>query len=49
MITEIFVTELNETFFSMYGLISFSGETKTGNKLALISPSTKLKFNTNTY
>ena len=29
----------------MYGLISFSGETKTDNKLALISPSSKLKFN----
>ena len=29
----------------MYGLISFSGETKTDNKLALISPSNKLKLN----
>ena len=44
MITETFVTELNESF-STYGLISFSGETKTDNKLVLISPSSKLKFN----
>ena len=44
MIIETFVTELNESF-SKYGLISFSGETKTNNKLALISPSSKLKFN----
>ena len=44
MIIETFVTELNESF-SMYGLTSFSGGTKTNNKLALISPSSKLKFN----
>ena len=44
MITEIFVTELNKNF-PTYGLISFSGEAKTDNKLALISPSNKLKFN----
>ena len=44
IITKTFVTELNENF-STYGLISFSGETKTDNKLALISPSNKLKFN----
>ena len=42
MITEKLVTELNQSI-SMYGLISFSGETKTDNKLALISPSSKLK------
>ena len=41
---ETFATELNESF-STYGLISFSGEIKTDNKLALISPSSKLKFN----
>ena len=29
----------------MSGLISFSGETKTDNKLALISLSSQLKFN----
>ena len=44
MITETFVTELYKSF-STFGLISFSGETKTDNKLALISPSSKLKFN----
>ena len=44
MITETFVTELNENF-PTYSLISFSGETKTDNKLALIKPSSKLKFN----
>ena len=38
MITKTFVTKLNQSF-STYGLISFSGETKTDNKLALISPS----------
>ena len=43
-ITETFVIELNKNVL-MYGLISFSGETKTGNKLALISPSNKLKLN----
>ena len=44
MITETFVTELNEGF-STNGLISFSDETKTDNKLALISLSSQLKFN----
>ena len=44
MITETFVTELNEGF-STNGLISFSDETKTDNKLALISLSSTLKFN----
>ena len=44
MITETFLTELNKNF-STYGLISLSGETKTDNKLTLISPSNKLKFN----
>ena len=44
MITETFVTELNKNVL-MYGLISFSGETKTDNKLALISPSNNLKLN----
>ena len=44
IITETFVTELNQRF-STYRLISFSGETKTDNKLALISLSSELKFN----
>ena len=44
MITKIFATKLNKSF-SMSGLISFSGETKTDNKLALISLSSQLKFN----
>ena len=43
MITETFLTELNENI-STYDLISFSGETKTDNKLHLISPNNKLKF-----
>ena len=44
MITKAFVTKLSKSF-STYGLISFSGETKTDNKLVLISPSSKWKFN----
>ena len=44
MINETFVTELNEGF-STNGLISFSDENKTDNKLALISLSSTLKFN----
>ena len=44
MITETFVTKLNENI-STYGLISFSGKTKTDNKLHLITPHNQLKFN----
>ena len=44
MITETFVTELNKNT-SMYGLILFSGESKTDRKLHLIIPHNKLKFN----
>ena len=44
MITQTFLTELNE-IISKYGLILFSGETKTKNKLHLICPNNKLKFN----
>ena len=46
MITETFVSELNKNF-STYGLILFSGEAKTENKLSLslIKPDNKLKFN----
>ena len=44
MITKTFATDLNQSF-STYGFISFSGETKTDNKLALNSSSSKLKFN----
>ena len=44
MITETFVTELNQKFLT-YGLISFSGETKTNNKLDLITLNNKFKFN----
>ena len=43
MIAETFVTEINKNI-STYGLISFSAETKTNNKLALISQHNKLKF-----
>ena len=38
-----FTTELQKEF-SIYGLISFSGETKKDNKLKLITPENKLKF-----
>ena len=44
IITETCVTELNKNFLT-YVLISFSDETKTDSKLALISPSSKPKFN----
>ena len=44
MITKTLVTELNKNV-SADRSISFSGDTKTDNKLALISPSNKLKFN----
>ena len=43
MITDTFVTKLNKSF-STYDLISCYGETKTDNKLARISPSSRLKF-----
>ena len=43
MIIKTFTTEFKKNF-SMYG-ITFSSETKTDNKSALISPSNKLKFN----
>ena len=38
-----FTTELQKEF-SIYGLISFSGETKKNSKLNLINPKNKLKF-----
>ena len=38
-----FTTELQKEF-SIYGLISFSGETKENNKLDLINPKNKLKL-----
>ena len=38
-----FTIELQKEF-SIYGLISFSGETKESNKLDLINPKNKLKF-----
>ena len=37
------MTKLNKNI-STYCLISFSGQTKTDNKLHLISPNNKLKF-----
>ena len=39
----IFTTELQQEF-SIYGLISFSIETKKNNKLDLIRPTKRLKF-----
>ena len=38
-----FTTELQKEF-SIYSLISFSGETKKDNKLELVSPQNRLKF-----
>ena len=43
IIKPTFITELQKEF-SIYGLISFSGETKKNNKLDLIKPKNKLKF-----
>ena len=43
MIKTVYATELNKDF-SIYGLISFSGETKKNNKLDLIKPNEKIKF-----
>ena len=43
VIKPTFTTELQKEF-SIYGLISFSGETKENNKLDLINPKNKLKF-----
>ena len=43
MIKETFVTELNKEF-SIYGLITFSGENKNNEKLDLINPCNYLKF-----
>ena len=43
MIKETFVTELNKEF-SIFGLITFSGENKDNKKLDLINPSNNLKF-----
>ena len=43
VIKPTFTTELQKEF-SIHGLISFSGETKKDNKLELVSPQNKLKF-----
>ena len=43
MIKETFVAELNKEF-SIYGLITISGENKDNKKLDLINPSSNLKF-----
>ena len=43
VIKPTFTTELQKEF-SIYGLISFSGETKKDNKLELVNPKNKLKF-----
>ena len=37
MINEIYVTQLNKEF-SIYGLITFSGEYKNNKKLDLVTP-----------
>ena len=43
VIKPAFTMELQKEF-SIYGLISFSGETKKDNKLELVSPQIRLKF-----
>ena len=43
VIKPTFTTELQKEF-SIYGLISFSGETKKDNKLELVNPKSKSKF-----
>ena len=43
VIKPTFTTELQKEFL-IYGLISFSGETKKDNKLELVSPQNRLKF-----
>ena len=43
VIKPTFTTELQKEF-SIYGLISFSGETKENSKLHLINPKNKLKL-----
>ena len=43
VIKPIYTTELQQEF-SIYGLISFLGETKKNNKLDLIRPTERLKF-----
>ena len=50
MINPTFTTELQKQF-NIYGLIYFSGEAKENNKLHLVRPANKLKFqfNKNTY
>ena len=43
MINEIYVTQLNKEF-SIYGLITFSGENKNNKKLDLVRPDYNIKF-----
>ena len=43
MINEIYVTQLNKEF-SIYGLITFSGENKNNKKLDLVTPDNNTKF-----
>ena len=43
MIKEIYVTQLNK-IFSIYGLITFSGENKNNKKLDLVRPDYNIKF-----
>ena len=48
MINEIYVMQLNK-IFSIYGLITFSGENKNNKKLDLVTPDNNIKFQLNTY
>ena len=43
MINETYVTQLNKEF-SVYSLITFSGENKNNKKLDLIMPDSNIKF-----
>ena len=43
MINKIYVTPLNKEF-SIYGLITFSGENKNNKKMDLVTPDNNVKF-----
>ena len=48
MINEIYVTQLNKEF-SIYGLITFSGENKNNKKLDLVTSDNNIKFQLKIY
>ena len=48
MINEIYVMQLNKNF-SIYGLITCSGENKNNKKLDLVTPDNNIKFQLKRY